>query len=199
MSGNEFEKTSIGWQLMQWQQQFGEWIELKFSQNKPNLPDLGFSDRLLEVLWPFLRAASWLLLGLVIIWVLWQLWLVLNPYIYSLKFELGNPASKTAAESETARDWWRRSQQFYQQGNYREATRCLYLAMLQKLHDSNVIPQQASRTDEEYRQLTQPLAKQESYQLLLNTHENICFGNADISPEVFQQCQQAYREIEKPK
>lgn len=192
-----FDKTSIGWQLMQWQQQFWEWLELQFFQNNLDFPKVKLPSGLSEVLWPLLKILSWLLLVVAIFWVSWQLWLILRPYLYGLSFEWGTSANTGTAQSETVRDLWERSQKFYRQGNYKQAARYLYLAMLQKLHDSGLVPQQPSRTDGEYRQLTDSLPKREAYQMLLNTHENIYFGNADISPEDFQQCQQAYREIEE--
>lgn len=198
MTPNQFEKTSFAWQLQQWQQQLWEWIELKISQNQLNLPRVGLSSRLIKLLWPFFKVLSWLILGLVVIWLGWQLWLIFRPYIYSLGFELDNSSNKSTPHSEmTVGDWWRRSQQSYRQGNYTEATRCLYMAMLQKLHDTRSIPHQSSRTDGEYRQLTESLPHQRAYQVLLNTHEHLCFGNTDISLETFEDCQQAYQEIER--
>ena len=203
MAANEFEKTSFVWQIQQWQQQLSEWIELKLSQNSPNLSNLSIPswlEQLLKVLWPLLKVVSWLILALALIWLSWQLWLILRPYIYSLSFEMGNSTSKSMAVKEVMiADWWQRSQQFYRQGNYAEAARCLYMAMLQKLHDTHLIPHQPSRTDGEYRQLIQSLPKHSAYQVLLNTHEQLCFGNADISSTEFEQCQQAYRQIEENK
>lgn len=192
----KFDKNSIGWQLMQWEQRFWEWIDLKLFQNNLDFPKVGLPSGLSKLLWPLLKILSWLLLVVVILWVIWQLWLILRPYLYGLNFELGNSTNQGKAQSETISDLWQRSQKFYQQGNYKQSARYLYLAMLQKLHNSGLIPQQPSRTDGEYRQLTEPLPKREAYQILLNTHENIYFGNADISLEECQQCQQAYREIE---
>ncbi|MHC5725198.1 MAG: DUF4129 domain-containing protein, partial [Nostoc sp.] len=33
------------------------------------------------------------------------------------------------------------------------------------------------------------------YETLITTHEQLCFGNAEILPDNYQQCRQAYREI----
>lgn len=197
-SANEFEKASFAWQIQQWQQQFREWIELKISQNQINFPKVRLASGLLDLLWPLFKVLSWLILAVVIIWLGWQLWLIFRPYIYSLDFELDKLRDKSTRHSElTVVDWWRRSQKFYHQGNYAGAARCLYMAMLQKLHDTHLIPHQSSRTDGEYRQLTESLPQHSAYRVLLNTHENLCFGNADISLETFEDCQQAYREIER--
>jgi hypothetical protein len=68
------------------------------------------------------------------------------------------------------------------------------MATLQRLHDSAIAPHQPSRTDGEYLQLVQQLPQSQSYQALIATHEQLCF-NAEIVPENFSQCQQAYQEI----
>jgi hypothetical protein len=68
--------------------------------------------------------------------------------------------------------------------------------MLQQLNDAGIAPQQPSRTDGEYLQLTQDLPQQQSYQTLLAIHEQLCFGNVEISGSVFEECQEAYREIQ---
>ncbi|MBD2180425.1 DUF4129 domain-containing protein [Planktothrix sp. FACHB-1355] len=197
MSADGFEKTNFGWQVQQLQQQFWEWLELKLSQT-PRIPNISTPDWLGDLLWPIFKAVSWIIVAAIATWLLWQLWLILRPYLRSLSFEMGNSANQSTPAKEIATaDWVKRSQQFYQQGNYGEALRCLYMAMLQKLHDSGIILNDPSRTDGEYRQLTETLPKQESYQILLTTHEELCFGNAEISPETFELCQQAYRKIDR--
>ncbi|MCL1466618.1 DUF4129 domain-containing protein [Argonema galeatum] len=201
MSADGFEKTNFAWQMHQLQQRFSEWLELKLSQSTPDLPNVSFPSWLIDLiklLWPLFKAASWLILGLVVTWLVWQLWLLLRPYVQFLGFELGNSASKTTPVNDrTTADWLGFSRQCYLEGNYGEAVRCLYMAMLQRSHETGIIPHEPSRTDGEYRQLTQMLPKQESYQVLLSTHEELCFGNAEISSEIFDRCQQAYRKIDE--
>ena len=90
-----------------------------------------------------------------------------------------------------------RSQSLYRQGNYSEACRCLYVAMLQKLHEKKILRHKSSRTDGEYLQLLQlSVTPMQPYETLITTHEQLCFNNAEIQAENYQQCQQAYREIE---
>lgn len=91
--------------------------------------------------------------------------------------------------------WLQRSQKFQAQGNYTEACRCLYFALLQYLDEGGIIPQKDSRTDREYRQLVAPLPDNSLYQILLNTHEELCFGLQTISPEKLAQCHQALETI----
>jgi hypothetical protein len=197
MPANAFEKNNLGWQLGQLRQRVWEWFELKTSQT--------FSDISLPPWWdwPILqfiaKVVAFATLALLLTWIIWQLWQLLRPYIYSLRKQLRQPADRvTTTESSelSVAAWLQRSQKFQQQGNYREACRCLYMAMLQRLHDSGIAPHQSSRTDGEYLQLIQQLPQPTPYQTLLVTHQRLCFSQADVSRSVFDQCQQAYREIE---
>jgi hypothetical protein len=144
------------------------------------------------------KAISWLLLSLFLLWLGWQLWRLLEPYLYSYLSQIGNSANRDDQQIELATEaWLARSQAYFSQGNYREACRCLYMAMLQHLHERAIAQHQGSRTDGEYLQLVSQLPQSQSYQTLIMTHEQLCFGNAEVLPETFAQCQQAYREIDK--
>lgn len=188
---SEFEKTNWSWQLSQLQQQVGEWLELQFSKFNAVLPspNWSFPGWLAELL----RVLAWLGLGLLAIWLIWQVWWRLEPYLYPL-LAAENTTTQALNQTSTA-TWLERSQFSLRQGNYREACRCLYLAMLQRLHDTGMISHQSSRTDGEYWQLVQQLPQSQAYQTLITTHEQLCFSNAEILPETFEQCSQAYREI----
>lgn len=195
MAKGEFEKTSWSWQTAQVQKQVGEWIELQFSRfdsNLPNLPEWSLSKWATDVI----KAIAVLLVGLLLIWLCWQLWKRLEPYVYSFSQER-NAADSVTTQTDrlSAKAWLKRSQTYLNQGNYREACRCLYMIGLQRLHDNAIAPHQPSRTDREYLQLIQQLPQSRSYQTLIATHEQLYFGNAEILPETFEQCQQAYREI----
>ncbi|MBD0347133.1 MAG: DUF4129 domain-containing protein, partial [Coleofasciculus sp. Co-bin14] len=65
-------------------------------------------------------------------------------------------------------------------------------------NDTGLVPHQSSRTDGEYLQLIQQLPKPTPYQTLLVTHQELCFSNTEASRSVFDQCQEAYREIDAP-
>jgi hypothetical protein len=69
------------------------------------------------------------------------------------------------------------------------------MALLQQLNDNGIALHQPSRTDGEYLRLTQDLPQEQAYELLLLVHEQLCFGDREISQPVFEECQQAYREI----
>ena len=200
MPTDSFEKNSLGWQLGQLQQRFGEWWELQTSQFSPNRPEASVPSWLNSpILWLIAKAAFWLVLALLLSWAALQIVRLLNPYFYSLRNQLSQPddkARETLVSELSVAEWLERSQKFQQQGNYQEACLCLYKAMLQRLNDAGIAPHQSSRTDGEYLQLIQQLPQPQPYQTLLMTHQQLCFSNAEASPSVFEQCQQAYREIE---
>lgn len=197
MSTDSFEKNSLGWQLGQWRQRLGEWWELKTSQTLSNLSPPSWLDS--PILRQILQVVFWLIVSLLLIWTIWQLWQLLHPYIYSLTSQHSQvkDAKPASVRELSIAAWLAQSQKFQQQGNYREACRCLYMAMLQRLNDTGIAPHQQSRTDGEYLNLIQQFPQPNSYQTLLMTHQQLCFSNAEVSRQVFEQCQQAYREIEQ--
>lgn len=197
MTAGSFEKNGIGWQLGQLQRRIGEWLELKFSQTLPNgsLPSWLDSPLVKQIA----RIAFWVIVGLLVAWAVWQIWRLLRPYFYTLTNPLGqldNKATKPSASELSIAAWLQKAQKFQQQGNYHEACLCLYQAMLQRLNDKELAPHQPSRTDGEYLQLVQQFPQPKPYQVLLATHQRLCFSNAEATRSLFDQCQQAYREIE---
>ena len=202
MPTGSFEKTSFGWQLSQLQQRVGEWWELQTSRFAPNLPDVSVPSWLdSRVVWIIAKAAFWVILALLLSWAALQIMRLLSPYFYTLTNQLSQPAdraTKTSDSELSVAGWLQRSQKFQQQGNYREACLCLYMGMLQRLNDTGLVPHQSSRTDGEYLQLIQQLPKPTPYQTLLVNHQELCFSNTEASRSVFDQCQEAYREIDAP-
>ncbi|MEG3972103.1 MULTISPECIES: hypothetical protein [unclassified Microcoleus] len=59
------------------------------------------------------------------------------------------------------------TQKLQQQGKYRQACRCLYMALLQRLNDAGTVVYQPRRTDGEYLQLIQQLPQPVSYETLI--------------------------------
>ena len=193
MAADSFAKDSVGWQVQQTQQRVSEWIELQFMNdpsdlrrgNVPTLPEwLGWG-------------IFWFIFALAVVWLLWAIaqlffpdmkrWLDRGPAMTGTM----KPSEKTMGATE----WLRRSRHWQQQGNYAEACRALYMAMLEHLHDKDYVPRKLSRTDGAYQDCVQHLAKPDPYQLLLRVHEQLYFGSADISAETFKRCQQAYQTI----
>ncbi|NJP09785.1 MAG: DUF4129 domain-containing protein [Leptolyngbyaceae cyanobacterium RU_5_1] len=192
MSGN-FEKDSIDWQLYQLQQRMSEWFDRLFQPNGNARPsDWSLPD------W-VLRSLFWVIVVMMAVWIVWQLYRLLSPYLgrdwlpgRGQKAE----SQQQPAEKLTVAQWLQRSRALAQQGNYREACRALYMATIQKLDDRELIPNQLSRTDGEYLRILQTLPNPRPYQVLIRTHERLCFSNTEISEDTFNHCEQAYREIE---
>lgn len=198
MSTGSFEKNSLGWQLAYMQQQLGEWWELQTSRFAPNIPNMSLPSWLSSsLLWTIVKITFWLLLAFVLSWIVVWMMRRLSPYFYSLRNQWREESEpgKIISRELTIRDWLKQSQKFQQQGNYREACLCLYKAMLQQLNDSGIATHQSSRTDGEYLQLIQQLPKSSPYQILLMTHQQLCFSNIEASLSLLEECQQAYREI----
>jgi hypothetical protein len=193
-TAGEFQKSSLGWQLQQTQQRIEEFIERLLFGNDPNrdpASDWSLPDWLLEGLF-------WLLVIALVGWVGWQLYKLLSPYLYPAVRLRRSPAPSTNSQPQalTISEWLGRSRTAQQQGDYREACRCLYMAMLQNLNDKELIPQQLSRTDGEYLRLVQMLNPPQPYQTLIRIHEQLCFSDAAISADTFERCWQAYQEIQ---
>ncbi|WP_375514382.1 DUF4129 domain-containing protein [uncultured Nostoc sp.] len=199
MPTDTFEKTSWSWQLSQFQQQAGEWWEYQFYRFEQAMPELPSGWSISPRLGELLKFLFWLVLGLFIAWVGWRLWREFSPYVYSWLNRSGNLSDfrvKTRSSESSIALLLERSQEFYRQGNYREACRCVYLAMLQQLHQNAIAPHKLSRTDGEYLQLLRSsVTPIQPYETLITTHEQLCFGNAEILPDNYEQCRQAYREI----
>jgi hypothetical protein len=191
-----FEKTNWGWQLHQFQQQIWEWLELQFSQTRLNFPKVFASN------WWFPdwlgKTLFWVTIALLVAWISWQAWQHWGSYLQTFPSLWRNlaakPVTSQASEAKVS-EWLKRSQAFARKGNYTQACRYLYMALLQQLNDNGIALHQPSRTDGEYLRLTQDLPQEQAYELLLLVHEQLCFGDREISQPVFEECQQAYREI----
>lgn len=192
MASGTYEETSWGWQLQQFSQQLGEWIERLFSQSRPNSPGLPvIPDWLLKTLF-------WLMVIAAIGWASWQLYHLLSPYLTHRWRSTAIRQSASLTQSQhSATEWLQQARTAQQQGNYREACIALYMAALQQLNDRGMISQEASRTDGEYLTLLQRQNLPQPYQVLIQTHERLCFDRVIASAEICDSCWQAYQEIER--
>jgi len=197
MAVEQFQTSDLNWQIQQFFRQAGEWIELRFPQiQPPNIPDA--PDWRFPSWW--LEAGFWVIVSLAALWLGFQIYLGVRSYLARNQSEIAKFLDRGSAQAEKERTiagWVRSAQEFQQQGNYREAARALYMAMLQRLNETKLIPTDKSRTDREYSRLVQLLPQAESYQMLLETHELLCFSNALISAEMFDRVQRAYGNIER--
>jgi len=195
MAANYFAKNSLGWQIQQLQQRFSEWVEFQLFNDPPDIP-LGSFPSLPG--W-VAKLALLLMVALAVGWLCWLGVQLVLPELRGWLSQRQSPAQSLASLQKTpgAAVWLRRSREWQRQGNYNEACRALYMAMLERLHETQQVPHNLSRTDGEYRECVRYLPQPQSYQFLITVHEQLCFGNAAISAEVFQRCQRAYQAIER--
>ncbi len=190
----KFERDSIGWQIDKLSRHWDEWMESNTNTSQP--PDYEAPSVEMDWLLPFLYASAWLLL------IVFLAWLGLITYRLSRNYWLGRRRRATRRAEvpypdRTVAEFLRTAQTLYQQGNYREACRHLYLALLQTLHDRQIIPQQLSRTDGEYRRV---LAQKKAVPLqpcttIINLHERLIFSDLTASPQDFDLCQTAFNQV----
>ncbi|MGG6294768.1 DUF4129 domain-containing protein [Leptolyngbya sp. AN02str] len=197
VNAQDFQRTSPGWQVQQWLQEVGEWVELRFFQNDPNRqpPDLSIPPWLTQTVF-------WLVVVGVAAWALWQLWQLLAPYWITpwwLQTRSSAMANGASVDDVSVAAWVERSRQAQQQGDYREACRALYMAALRRLSDAELVALQPSRTDGEYLALVQDIGHSRAYQTLITMHEQLWFGATTASrgtAEEYEQCRRAYQELE---
>jgi Domain of unknown function (DUF4129) len=185
---SKFEKDNWSWQSGQLQQRFSEWLEakLKFGNNNQSL-----APWLISSISYFL----WFLLIAGILWVAYRIIQSYWPQLARQRF-ITTPAPVTV-KTYTLAELLAQAQRWQQEGNYSEACRCLYLAMLQRFNDAKVIPHLMSRTDREYANLLRNSPLTNSGTVLLQTHEQMQFADRPVSAESLEQCQQAYQQIDR--
>lgn len=192
MADAAFQKTNLDWQIQQFRRQVSEWLEVQFQQADFETPNFTVAPEVWEVLF-------WLLISGLVLWASWQVYQLLAPYLaeWTADQRFGQPQSRPVGDRNlTIADWLKRAQTFQRQRNYGQACRALYMAMLQRLDETQTIPNAADRTDREYLQCFHVLANPRPYEYLVRTHERFCFGDAPLSEEDFRQCYSAYQETE---
>ncbi|GAB4438248.1 MAG: DUF4129 domain-containing protein [Cyanobacteria bacterium J069] len=193
-AAGDFAKTSVGWQVQRSLRQVGEWIEWVLFGNDSDRPD--FSGWLPPD-W-VAQGLLGLLLAALASWAGWQAYQLLRPYWDAWRRQSGGaiaPQVPAPTPALSAAEWLARSQTAQRQGDYDAACRALYQAALCRLSDRHQIAPLSSRTDGEYRRLVRQLPQAQPYDLLIRTHERLCFSPAPVSAAMFEQCERAYQEI----
>ena len=195
MSAGSFKQDGLGWRSDLIKQRFNEWVEFKTSQLDTSW-DLGFLES--KLLWQIIKFCLWMIIALLLVWLTWQLWLLLRPYWKRWQRNDRPITPNTSIKIRlSVTDWVERSQTARVEGNYRQAIFCLYQAMLQLLDERNIVPHQLSLTDREYRRsLLKTQISSQPYEFLLSIHQRLCFSKAEADRSLFEQCQQAYKQIE---
>ena len=193
---SSFQSDNLGWQIQKLGQQIQEWIEYQLGL-------LNWSEPTAEpMIWPEWIGQSifWVLVIGFSIWLIWQIYQILQPYVVGWRSPLAakQKTKSTRPLERSTQSWWQHAQALQRQRRFKEACLALYMGMLQQLHDKKLIPQKDSYTDGEYWSILQNIAIADASKVLLNAHEEITFGNMSVSEELFNRCQQAYREIASP-
>lgn len=199
MSAGSFKQDGLNWRINLIKQRFGEWMEYQTSQLNPDWDLAAFQSTLL---WQIIKFCLWSIIAILLVWMTWQLWLLLRPYWKRWQRSSDRHTNFTSFTQTTqllAADWVERSQSARIDGNYRQAILCLYQAMLKLLDEQGIIPTRISLslTDEEYRRSLLKIAVSPltPYELLLSTHQRLCFSTAEADRALFEECQQAYQQI----
>ena len=195
MSAGSFQQDSLGWRINLITRRIGEWLEYRISQLGTDWKlDLAPS----KLLWQIIKFCLWSIIAILLVWLVWQGYLLLRTYRKrwqrrdrQVSFDTINPPQLSNL------DWVERSQTARIEGNYREAIFCLYRAMLSLLDERGVISTRLNLTDEEYRRslLQMQISSLQPYELLLSIHQRLCFSKAEADRSLFEQCQQAYKQI----
>lgn len=201
MSAGSFKQDGLGWRISLIQRRVGEWIEYKTSQVDIDTEGWDWGWLQSKLLWQTLKFLMWAIIAIIAVWLLWQLWLLLRPYWKRWQRQ-GNSLNQNIPPVVTPQfsqsEWLERSQSARVEGNYRRAIICLYQAMLQLLDERGIIPNQLSRTDEEYRRSLSKvqLAAPQAYELLLSIHQQLCFSRTEADQSLYERCYQAYQQIQ---
>jgi hypothetical protein len=201
MPSDRFEKNSISWQLQQFKQSVGEGIEQFLANLRFNPPPSGDSPKTPNwdlgwlLYWRYFLLTVVLLLALA--WLVWWLWPIAKEVIDRWRQrqgpEVAGPYQSARSASLLAQD----ARDYGTRGNYREACRALYLAMLQQLNDRKILQNQPSRTDGEYTRLVEPLKTAQAHQRILEIHEQITFRPGPVDAATFKACETAYNTIDQ--
>jgi hypothetical protein len=192
------QKNSLTWQLYKLQQRINEWWELKTQQIGENMPDNELFSWLDSELFQLLfRCLFWIILTIILAWIALKIYHLLYQVSYRNKLKFTTQSLKKGnINQKSIHDWLKRSQFFAQQANYKEAIKCLYMAMLQRLNNSGIALHEPSRTDAEYLDMIKQLPNYSSYQILLINHQKLIFSNHKATLSMWKESQQAYQIID---
>lgn len=194
-----FQEQSPGWRWHQTFQRLGEWWEYQgrsqTSPDDPWLPDTSgwaVSDGLA-------RGLFFLLVGGLVGWLGFRLVVLLRNRGLPGLASPGRNLSPRSPQPLGAAQWFAQARRHHQQGDYQAACHALYWAFLHSLAQPRPprqsIPLDPSRTDGEYGELLSRSRYRKAGQVLLKTHERLCFSDDRATPEDYGACEQAYRQL----
>ncbi len=185
---SNFRRDGIGWQIGKLRRNFDEWLEVVSRSEGAEEKEFTVPDWVIQLL----KFLAWLILIVFLAWLGLITYRLIRNY-WLERQGLGEKIKQDPHSHKTFLQLAQSAQSYYSQGDYREACRHLYLALLQALHDRGILPQAVSRTDGEYRRsLGEPF---QNCRTVINIHENLVFGNLIPSKQDFENCKTALNQI----
>ncbi len=197
-----FEKTNPAWEFRLWQQRTGEWIEGIISKWQPptiDTPDPKTNPIALPVVnWELI---FWLISIGLVAWIIWTLYPIVLQYWTRRSNFPRRTVSQPAIPVKTQSEWLQVAQDAQRRGDYTQACRALYFAMLKRLQDQKILSADPSLTNGDYRQqLNQTLksrSKRQGYRTLIQAHDRISYNAEIYNSDQYAECDRAFRDIER--
>jgi Domain of unknown function (DUF4129) len=193
---SQFEKSNPGWDLRLWQQRTGEWFERLRANWQPSPPDL--PDRSVkppEILPQVWTVIFWLLVIALVTVILWNLYPIVQRVLAAPRPD--RPTVEPPIPDRSQMEWLQQARHAQSQGDYTQACRALYLAMVKKLQDQSRLTRDPSLTNGEYRAILNTQARPQPYRTLINAHDESIYTDRPLTQERYAECDRAYREIEQ--
>ncbi len=185
-----YQQSNPAWELQRLTQNLREWLEWNTGRFWDRVPPVDLPQIDNWEWWESLIFHGLIWLGIALaIAVLWFNRKAWQRYWYNLTAMDLRPSFPATPPG--ASYWVKLAHQTARQGDYYQACRHLYLAMLQMLQDQQLADQTPARTDREYQRLTEQLPQATAYATLFTIHQELCFGQQQASLQLFQDCQEA--------
>ena len=195
MSSPNFEKTNPAWDLRLWQQQSSEWFERILSSWQPiDSPDNPNPVQPPPIPTQFWTLVFWLLVLALITTIVWNLYPIVQRIITQSQPER-LPASVPSPIDRTQIQWLQQAKKAQGKGDYTQACRALYFAMITRLQDQTFLSKDPSLTNGEYRHLLK--TRSPAYRTLINAHDESLYTDRPMTQDRYAECDRAYRDIDQ--
>ncbi len=180
---------TVQWQLSQL---FAE------SETDPNGMDWAWVTPVL--LW-VLRGLSLVVLGLGLYLLAKRLWI----WLQQTRGAGRSPGQPSALSSPgtVKHSWYQQAQAAQARQDYAAAIQAIYMALLERLHQARLLPEDVARTDREYVQTLdrlwslsdQPIGVRDDWSQIFQVHEALCYGGLPMDAEDYRRCQAAFEQL----
>ena len=196
MPPSNFEKTNPAWDLRLWQQRSSEWFERILASWQPSdSPDSPTNPvQPLTIPAQLWAAIFWLLVLALVTTIVWNLYPIVQRILTKVQPQ-GPLAPSPKPIDRTQKQWLQQAREAQSQGDYTQACRALYFAMITKLQDQTVLSKDPSLTNGEYRHLLK--TRSPAYRTLINAHDESLYTDRPITQDRYAECDRAYRDIDQ--